>query len=70
MHEKKKKKNTHTHTQTEDWECQTGAMYSSVPTKEFDARMGSAMKIGVCWFFFDFFFSVVSGIKSWTQEET
>lgn len=27
----------------------TGAMYSSVPTKEFDARIGSAMKIGLCW---------------------
>lgn len=24
----------------------TGAIYSSVPTKEFDARIGSAMKIG------------------------
>lgn len=26
----------------------TGAMYSSVPTKEFDALIGSAIKIGVC----------------------
>jgi hypothetical protein len=41
-------------------------MYSSVPTKEFDARIGSAMKIGFCWTFFCFFlfFSFVLGIKS------
>lgn len=43
---------------------QTGAMYSSVPTKEFDARIGSAIKIGFGWPFRFFFFSTIVGIKS------
>lgn len=44
--------------------CQTGAMYSSVPTKEFDALIGSAMKIGFCWPLCCFFFSFMLGSKS------
>ena len=43
---------------------QTGAMYSSVPTKEFDARIGSAIKTGACWALDCFFFSFVVGSKS------
>jgi hypothetical protein len=41
-------------------EIQTGAIYSSVPTKELDALIGSAINIGTsgvfcCPFFFFFF---------------
>lgn len=42
----------------------TGAMYSSVPTKEFDALIGSAINIGGCWLFCAFFFSFMDGTRS------
>ena len=50
-------------------ECRTGAMYSSVPTKEFDALIGSAMKIGACWFLCDLFLSFEAGIISCEKQE-
>lgn len=45
----------------------TGAMYSSVPTKEFDALTGSAINIGDCWPLWCLFFAFASGIKSCTK---
>lgn len=45
-------------------------MYSSVPTKEFDALIGSAMKIGFCWPLWCLFFSFILGIKSWKNHIT
>lgn len=38
----------------------TGAMYSSVPTKEFDARIGSAKNMGLLLLFLLFFFLSIS----------
>ena len=44
---------------------QTGAIYSSVPTKEFEALIGSAIKTGgACCCLRCLFFSFVLGIKS------
>jgi len=39
-------------------------MYSSVPTKEFDALIGSAINIGACG---PFFLSFVVEIKSYKE---
>jgi len=48
----------------------TGAMYSSVPTKEFDARIGSAKNMGLLLLFLLFFFLSSSGRNTYQTTRT
>lgn len=49
----------------DDWH--TGAMYSSVPTKEFDCVFGSAKKIGGGWLLDLLFFFNGGGLITWNS---